>query len=157
MTFVWRFRGWLLYLLVKANMWLIIRMIHELKPWLSVINAPFSYVLPIARSPNMADDGEEFVVDKILDKRVRNGKVNSCLRTPPSSWIPGGVLPLLEGLWSRGEHMGAAGKPRLSRADQSFWGQTQAEKRAGSEWAEWGSCIIFDPLITVGEKEASWT
>ena len=23
----------------------------------------------------MADDGEEFVVDKILDKRVRNGKV----------------------------------------------------------------------------------
>ena len=29
----------------------------------------------------MADDGEEFVVDKILDKRVRNGKVNRCLRT----------------------------------------------------------------------------
>ena len=24
----------------------------------------------------MADDGEEFVVDKILDKRVRNGKVS---------------------------------------------------------------------------------
>ena len=25
----------------------------------------------------MADDGEEFVVDKILDKRVRNGKVST--------------------------------------------------------------------------------
>ena len=71
----------------------------------------FSYVLQIARFPNMADDGEEFVVDKILDKRVRNGKVNCCLWTPPLSRIPGGVLPLLEGLWSRGEHMGAARKP----------------------------------------------
>ena len=31
--------------------------------------------LLFARFFNMADDGEEFVVDKILDKRVRNGKV----------------------------------------------------------------------------------
>jgi len=29
----------------------------------------------LKRFSNMADDGEEFVVDKILDKRVRNGKV----------------------------------------------------------------------------------
>ena len=73
------------------------------------------------------------------------------------SWTPGGVLPLLEGFWSRGEYMGAAGKPRLSRADQSFWGQTQTEKRAGSEWAGCCSCISFDLLNTAGEKEAAWT
>ena len=36
-------------------------------------------VSDLVATVRMADEGEEFVVDKILDKRVRNGKVSHCV------------------------------------------------------------------------------
>ena len=96
-------------------------------------------------SDTMAEelDGEEFVVDKILDKRTRNGKIEYYL-----SWK---VIKLTNqnthlniltnhnpGIWTRGEHMGAKRESRLSRVDQSVWGQSQDEKRAGKEKECWG-------------------
>ena len=93
--------------------------------------------LLFARFFNMADDGEEFVVDKILDKRVRNGKVvyeQLPFFTASSNSISGWVLPFLEGFWARGEHMGAEREPGLPRINQGLWGQAQTEEGAGKYW-----------------------
>ena len=52
-----------------------VRMIKHFKSDYLLKMHVFLIHLLFARFFNMADDGEEFVVDKILDKRVRNGKV----------------------------------------------------------------------------------
>ena len=41
----------------------------------TIIILKLNYFLADPCNSRMADEGEEFVVDKILDKRVRNGKI----------------------------------------------------------------------------------
>lgn len=81
-------------------------------------------------SDDNSGEGDEFIVEKIEEKRIRNGKVGKFL----SFWVgkykwslflfSGRILFKMEKLSQKFQYMGACGKPRLPGIDRSLWRST---------------------------------
>lgn len=93
---------------------------------------------------------EEYSVEKVLQKRTRNGKVIKFNKDPVDhftyqlNFIVGWILSQMEGIFWCWQHMGARRESRLSRFDFRFRGESEKERTSDSwaketkgEWAAW--------------------